>query len=63
MKYNIKITNDSTPQAKNLLMMLRTLAMYYDFLQNRKGRRKHFIQRFKARIKVFDLFNIAYAFC
>ena len=33
MKYNITITNDSSLQAKSILMMLRTLAMDYDFLQ------------------------------
>jgi len=33
MQYNIKITNDSTPQAKSLLMMLKTFALDYDFLQ------------------------------
>ena len=36
MKYNITITNDSTPQAKSLLMMLKTFAMDYDFLQIEK---------------------------
>ncbi|MBT3208841.1 MAG: hypothetical protein HN704_06245 [Bacteroidetes bacterium] len=33
MTYNIKILNDSTPQAKSLLMMLKSLAIDYDFLQ------------------------------
>ena len=33
MQYNIKITSDSSPQAKSLLMMLRTFAVDYDFLQ------------------------------
>ena len=33
MKYNITITNDNTPQAKSILLLLRSLATDYDFLQ------------------------------
>ncbi len=36
MTYNIKITNDNSPQAKSLLLMLQTFAMDYNFLQIEK---------------------------
>lgn len=33
MMYNITITNDTSQQAKSILMMLKSLALDYDFLK------------------------------